>query len=117
MCTGNAAIHDHRSSIRQQALILEEPTGVSTVDAAATEKDFKHWLEGPPENIRRDKEAPGFELCRTLAPFTCQVMERRELGWMPELKSIFLKKMLYFGKVMSPIKRIKFKITPYYIEH
>ncbi|WKN46508.1 hypothetical protein [Tunicatimonas pelagia] len=67
---GNAAYLYH-----QQALILEEPT----------EEDFQHWLEGLPENIRRNKEAEGFEKCRTHVPFTRHVMERRDIGmddWM-----------------------------------
>ena len=70
--TGNAAIHYH-----QRAIQSEEPT----------KDDFKHWLEGLPDTIRRDMEDKGFEQCKTHLPFTRHVMEHRNIGmdaWMKD---------------------------------
>lgn len=66
---GNAAFVYHR-----QANELEP-----------TEEDFKEWLEGLPENIRRDMEIKGFELCKGVLSFKRHVLEKNDIGmdeWM-----------------------------------
>ena len=41
---------------------------------------FKEWLEGLPENIRKDMEEKGFEECKSVLPFTRYVNERNDVG-------------------------------------
>jgi len=45
-----------------------------------TEVDFKEWLEGLPENIRRDMEYQGFEACKGVLSFTRYVNEKNDIG-------------------------------------
>ena len=45
-----------------------------------TELDFKEWLEGLPENIRRDMERQGFEASKGLLSFTRYVNEKNDIG-------------------------------------
>ncbi|MEM8510390.1 MAG: hypothetical protein AAF717_21330 [Bacteroidota bacterium] len=50
-----------------------------------TEEDFKEWLEGLPNTIRRDMEMKGFELCKGILSFTRYVNEKNDVGmgeWM-----------------------------------
>lgn len=52
-----------------------------------TETDFKEWLEGLPENVRKDMEIRGFELCKGVVSFTRYVMEKNDIGmseWMKQ---------------------------------
>ena len=45
-----------------------------------TMEDFKEWLEGLPDNIRKDMNKKGFEYCKTSFPFTRYVNEKNDLG-------------------------------------
>ena len=48
---------------------------------------FNEWLEGLPESIREAAKSKGFELCKTMLPFTRYVNERADLGmdeWMKQ---------------------------------
>ena len=45
-----------------------------------TEEDYKEWLEGLPENVRKGMEAMGFEGCKTVLSFTRYVMEKNDIG-------------------------------------
>ena len=52
-----------------------------------TETDFKEWLTGLPENVRRDMEIQGFELCKGILSFSRYVMEKNDIGmdrWMEQ---------------------------------
>lgn len=44
------------------------------------EKDYKEWLEGLPEKIRKDMELKGFEWCKNVLPFTRYIMEKNDIG-------------------------------------
>lgn len=68
---GNAAFvyHQHATSVPDQV----------------AGKYFQEWLEGLPDNIRRDMQKKGFEACKTMLPFTRYVNERTDIGmdeWM-----------------------------------
>lgn len=57
-----------------------DPTSVKP-----TEEDFKDWLDGLSEIVRKDMESKGFEACKAILPFTRHVLERRDIGleeWM-----------------------------------
>ncbi|WP_181308791.1 hypothetical protein [Rufibacter sp. XAAS-G3-1] len=45
-----------------------------------TDQDFKEWLDGLPENIRKDMEAKGFESYRNVLGFSRYVNEKNDLG-------------------------------------
>jgi len=45
-----------------------------------TEEDYKEWLKGLPENIRRDMEHQGFEACKGVLSFTRYVNEKNDIG-------------------------------------
>ena len=45
-----------------------------------TEEDYKEWLEGLPENVRKGMEAMGFKGCKTVLSFTRYVMEKNDIG-------------------------------------
>jgi len=47
---------------------------------APTVADFKEWLEGLPENIRRDMQEKGFEACKGILSFTRYVNEKNDIG-------------------------------------
>lgn len=49
-------------------------------DFKPTEKDFAEWLEGLPENIRRDMQQKGFEACKGVLSFTRYVNEKNDVG-------------------------------------
>lgn len=52
-----------------------------------TEKDFEEWLTGLPENVQRDMEIQGFELCKGILSFSRYVMEKNNIGmdeWMQQ---------------------------------
>jgi len=52
-----------------------------------TETDFKEWLTGLPENVRRDMRNRGFESCKGIISFTRYVMEKNDIGmdeWMKQ---------------------------------
>ena len=41
---------------------------------------FLEWLQGLPENIRKDMSEMGFDRCKTMLPFTRYVNERNDVG-------------------------------------
>lgn len=43
-------------------------------------QDFEEWLEGLPENIRKDKVKMGFEACRSHLSFSRYVLEKNDMG-------------------------------------
>lgn len=43
-------------------------------------EDYNEWLEGLPENIRKEMESKGFEWCKNVLPFTRYVMEKNDIG-------------------------------------
>lgn len=45
-----------------------------------TEQDYKEWLEGLPNNVRKGMEELGFENCKTVLSFTRYVMEKNDIG-------------------------------------
>lgn len=45
-----------------------------------TKEDYKEWLEGLPENVRKGMEAMGFAGCKTVLSFTRYVMEKNDIG-------------------------------------
>ena len=48
---------------------------------------YEEWLQGLPPNIAEDMKKKGFEVCRTMFPFTRYVNERADIGmrdWMKE---------------------------------
>lgn len=45
-----------------------------------TQEDYNEWLEGLPENIRKDMKDLGFEKCQTVLSFTRYVMEKNDIG-------------------------------------
>lgn len=48
---------------------------------------YEEWLQGLPSNIAEDMKKKGFEVCRTMFPFTRYVNERADIGmrdWMKE---------------------------------
>ncbi len=45
-----------------------------------TELDFNEWLEGLPDNIRKDMERKGFEYCKKVLSFTRYVNEKNDVG-------------------------------------
>lgn len=42
--------------------------------------DYSEWLEGLPENIRKDMEQKGFEGCKGVLSFTRYVNEKNDIG-------------------------------------
>lgn len=53
-----------------------------------TIEDFEEWLEGLPENIRKDFEEKGFEASKSAWPFRRHVMERRDIGMDEYIKGL-----------------------------
>jgi len=45
-----------------------------------TEKDYEEWLEGLPENIRKDMQKRGFQECKSILSFTRYVNEKNDIG-------------------------------------
>jgi len=45
-----------------------------------TIEDYKEWLEGLPENIRKDMAETGFEKCKGVLSFTRYVNEKNDIG-------------------------------------
>lgn len=45
-----------------------------------TEDDFRHWLEGLPEQMRLAMERDGFEASKHSLPLRRHALERRDLG-------------------------------------
>lgn len=45
-----------------------------------TESDWKEWLEGLPENIRKSMLEEGFEKSKRILSFTRYVMEKNDIG-------------------------------------
>jgi hypothetical protein len=45
-----------------------------------TEPDWKEWLEGLPENIRKSMLEEGFEKSKRILSFTRYVMEKNDIG-------------------------------------
>lgn len=57
------------------------------LQAKPNESDFEQWLEGLPENIRKDMRKKGFESCKNILPFTRFLNEKNDIGmdsWMKE---------------------------------
>lgn len=46
-----------------------------------TEDDFRHWLEGLPDNMRGAMEREGFEKNKTALPLRRHALERRDMGY------------------------------------
>lgn len=44
------------------------------------ERDYHEWLEGLPENMRKEMKKMGFEQCKTVLSFTRYVMEKNDVG-------------------------------------
>lgn len=52
-----------------------------------TEKDYKEWLDGLPDNIKKDMKSKGFKACKSVLSFTRYVMEKNDIGmkqWMKQ---------------------------------
>ena len=47
---------------------------------APTSQDYQEWLEGLPENVRRDMQDKGFEACKGVLSFSRYVMEKNDVG-------------------------------------
>jgi hypothetical protein len=50
-----------------------------------SEEYFHEWLEGLPDNMKKDMQRKGFEACKSILPFTRYVNERCDIGmdeWM-----------------------------------
>jgi hypothetical protein len=43
-------------------------------------QDYQEWLEGLPENVRKDMQGKGFEACKGVLSFTRYVMEKNDIG-------------------------------------
>lgn len=43
-------------------------------------EDYNEWLEGLPENMRKEMESKGFEWCKNVLSFTRYVMEKNDIG-------------------------------------
>ncbi len=52
-----------------------------------SEDDYKEWLEGLRENIRRDMEIKGFEGCKGVVSFTRYVNEKNDIGMLEWMKN------------------------------
>jgi hypothetical protein len=61
---GNATVHYHRQAKEYHP----------------TESDWKEWLDGLPENIRKSMVEEGFEKCKRILSFTRYVMEKNDIG-------------------------------------
>ncbi len=53
---------------------------IQAKDFAPTEQDFQEWLQGLPENIRKDMQQKGFEACKGILSFTRYVNEKNDIG-------------------------------------
>ena len=56
--------------------------------ADVTEDDYRHWLEGLPEKMRRAVERDGFEKSKTCLPLRRHALERRDVGQEEFVKSL-----------------------------
>ncbi len=55
------------------------------------ENDFKDWLEGLPDNIKKDMKTKGFQECKGILSFTRFVNEKNDIGmgeWMKQNLSL-----------------------------
>lgn len=79
---GNATYYYH-----QKATANSDGSATESMTISPTEDDFNDWLQGLPENIRKEMKAKGFEACKTALPFTRHVLEMHDIGmeeWMRE---------------------------------
>ncbi|UYZ65282.1 hypothetical protein [Hymenobacter weizhouensis] len=53
-----------------------------------TEEDYRHWLEGLPERMRRAVEREGFEKAKTSLGLRRHALERRDMGYSAFMQSI-----------------------------
>ena len=51
------------------------------VTGQVTEDDFRHWLEGLPEKMRRVVEREGFEKSKSVLGLRRHALERRNMGY------------------------------------
>ncbi|MCW3789543.1 hypothetical protein [Plebeiibacterium sediminum] len=71
---GNATYAYHNRAIKE-------------VDEDRQREYYKEWLEGLPENLKKDMKEKGFDGCKTALPFTRYLNERTDVGmtdWMKE---------------------------------
>jgi len=69
-------------------------------DNNPTLTDYQEWLEGLPENIRRDMGQKGFEYCKTAFPFTRYVNEKNDLGMDEFVKNLMGDEFEEYKKLM-----------------
>jgi len=55
-------------------------------ESEPTEEYYFEWLQGLPENIRKDMKERGFEGCKNILSFTRYVNERNDIGMDEYLK-------------------------------
>ena len=53
-----------------------------------TEEEYKDWLEGLPEDLRKRFEKEGFESCKTALPFLRFTQESRDVGMDEYMKAL-----------------------------
>jgi hypothetical protein len=49
-------------------------------DFEPSKHDFEEWLEGLPENVRKEMQNKGFESCKNMLSFTRYIMEKNDVG-------------------------------------
>ena len=65
-----------------------------------TLEDYKEWLDGLPENIRKGMSEKGFEYCKTTFPFTRYVNEKNDLGMDEFVKNLMGDEFEEYKKLM-----------------
>lgn len=57
-------------------------------EGEVTEDDFRHWLEGLPDQMRQVMEREGFEKNKTALPLRRHALERRDNGYDEFVRSL-----------------------------
>ena len=80
--TFEQALNMYRFDRKLRLMLFNEIEKIEVAIRSALE-----WLEGLPESIREDAKSKGFEICKTMLPFTRYINERTDLGmdeWMKQ---------------------------------
>lgn len=75
--------HERLFRIGNAAYIYHQQS--RSVNDKISKEYFQEWLDGLPDNIKKDMKNKGFEVCKTMIPFTRYVNERSDIGmdeWM-----------------------------------
>jgi hypothetical protein len=74
--------HESLFRIGNAAYIYHQQAGIGN---NISEEYYQEWLDGLPDNIKKEMQKQGFEACKTILSFTRYVNERSDIGmdeWM-----------------------------------